>query len=289
MALDPTSHIVKNETLEAVIGTLPLRGMSGIWYLRSTEDRNTLVSGNSAILTGGGCRNGVDKSEKLDDRTVVLSREATERTNFLEHENRYELVDPHYIDLTYTLTARKGFDPNRQIEEGWCCYTNNVDDVGIHFLENGRFSYFINPVHGQQALFFPSDQAEDNRFPLPETDPFKLFDGKRNFLYSDSGHTFDQPFYFGSVRGMMFQVMLDTYLGSRFYISPQGGGPSPVPGKHNPAWDLMWVPGPYKVDESKTLQVRLAITKPHAGGTMAHTAIAEFEKFRQTYPTRDLP
>lgn len=287
--MDRTSHIVKSETLEAIIGTLPHRGMCGIWHLRSTADRYTLVSGESAILTGGGCRNNVTKSEKLDDRTVVLSREASEQTHFLEHENRYELVDPHYIDLTYTLTARKGFDPNRRIEEGWCCYMNAVDSCGIHFLENGRWSYFLNPVHGQQALFFPTDQPADDTFPLPVTDPFELFDGERNFLYSDSGHTFDQPFYFGSVRGMMFQIMLDTYLGTRFYISPQGGGQSLRFGEHNPAWDFMWVPGAFEEDQSKTLQVRIAITKPHKGGTMAHTAIDEFKKFGETYPIRDTP
>ena len=118
--MDRTSHIVNSEKLEAVIGTLPLRNMAGLWYLRSSEDRYSVVGGNSAILTGGGCRNNVERSEKLDDRTVVLGRGPSEQTNFMEHENRYELVDPHYVDLTYTLTARKGFDPKRKIEEGWC-------------------------------------------------------------------------------------------------------------------------------------------------------------------------
>ena len=50
----------------------------------------------------------------------------------------------------------------------------------------------------------------------------------------------------------------------------------------------MWIPGRFDEDESKTLHVRIAYLEPYTKmPTMAHTAIAEFEKFRSEYPIRD--
>ncbi len=282
------SFLVKCGELAAIIGRLTHRQMIGIWYLTSAQDGNTAVAGKSAILTGGACRNRCSRVEQPDERTVVVTREADESTGFLYHENRYELKEPYYIDLTHTVTAKEGHDSQLPCVVSWCCYMNSPEERGIHFLERGRWGYHFNPVHGQAAMLFPSALAPDDRFPITESDPMKIFDGERNFLYSDSGRTFDYPFYFGVIRGMVFMVMMDTCLNCRFFISPVGGGKSITPGQANPAWDLMWTAGRLAENESRSVRVRIAYLKPDTPNSgMGDTAVREFEKFSAACPIRD--
>ena len=298
-------HTIRNAELTAIIGgdcRIGNRVISGIHFLASIHEGNTAVAGGGAHLVENGCRGTNPNVDLLDDGGVAVWKEAGEDNGFIEHHNVYRLKDPYYIDLEFTMTAKSGASEEPAHAASWCCYMNSPINEGIHFIENGVWRYYYNPIHGQAAMLFPtgiSDEVKyqqlarhDRNAATPhfglKPDPMQNFDGVRGFHISDSGHTFDYPFYFGDVRGMIYQIMVDTHKDCRFFLSPSGGGPGVIPGKWNPAWDLMWIAGKLKEGESKTVNIRIAYLRVQTSNHyMADTAIEEYKKFTEEYPIRN--
>lgn len=258
---------------------------SGVWFLTSVKDRHTAVSQGNGILLFGHHRGTRPSVRRLDDATVELFKEASEKNNFVETRGTYRLTAPHYIDYEMRATARPGHRPQENTSFGWCCYVNSPLDGGIHFIEKGIWTYYYNPVHGQGAMAFPTDLPVEEREAWGREAATTFLDGRRGFHHSDSGHTFDYPFYFGTIRGMMFLIMADDYLRFRFYLSPSGAGGSVIPGQTSPAWDFAWRVDQLRMDEPRTLRVRVAYKRPEKteevpNGYAADHAWIEYQKFK---------
>ncbi|MSS73974.1 MAG: hypothetical protein EXS64_21185 [Candidatus Latescibacteria bacterium] len=261
---------------------------SGIWFLTSVKEKHTAVSQGNGVLLFGGHRGTKPSIRRVDEVTVELFKEATDRNNFVETQGTYRLVAPYYIDYEMTATAKPGHRAQARTSFSWCCYVNSPMDGGIHFIEKGIWTYYYSPVHGQGAMIFPTDLPLEGREAWGREGVTTLLDGKRGFHHSDSGHTFDHPFYFGMIRGMMFQIMADDDLGFRFFLSPSGAGQSVIPGKSSPAWDFAWEVDALKMDEPRTLRVRVAYMRPEAteavpNGYAADHAWIEYQKFREAF------
>ncbi len=289
-------YFISAGELRAIIGDDTDHGAgqdqhSGVWFLTSIKDGHTAVSQGNGVLLFGHHRGKRPAVRRVDETAVELFKEASEANNFVETRGVYRLVSPHYIDYEMTATAREGHRPQDDYSFGWCCYVNSPLDGGIHFIEKGLWIYYYNPIHGQGAMIFPTDLPVDEREPWGRDAATAFLDGKRNFSHSDSGHTFDHPFYFGIIRSMMFLIMADDYPGFRFYLSPSGAGGSIVPGQSSPAWDFNWQVNALPVDEPQVLHVRVAYkrlekTEEVPNGYAADHAYWEFQKFREIHPIR---
>ena len=181
---------------------------SGIWLLTSVKDGPTAVSSGNGVLLFGHHRGRRPSVRRVDETAVELFKEASEGNNFVETRGIYRLRAPHYIDYEMTATARAGHRPQDAYSFSWCCYVNSPLERGIHFIEKGTWTYYYNPVHGQGAMVFPTDLPLEKREPWGQRPTTAFLDGRRGFHHSDSGHTFDHPFYFGIIRAMMFLIIL---------------------------------------------------------------------------------
>ena len=266
-------------------------GHSGVWYLTSTREGHSAVSRGYGALLFGHHRGTGPEVERVDDTTVVLSKGASEANGFVETRGTYRVKAPHYIDYEMTATAREGCRAAGSQSFSWCCYVNSPAEKGIHFIQRGLWTYYYNPVHGQGAMVFPTDLSVAERELWGRQSASEVADGQRTFSNSDSGRTFDHPFYFGMIRGMMFELIADDYLGFRFYLSPSGAGPSILPGESSPAWDFAWQAGDLAVDEPRTLNVRLVYKRPEPtdeipNGYAADHAWREYERFREEHQVK---
>ena len=291
-------HFISAGELRAIVGDDTDHGggrdeHSGVWFLTSIKDRHTAVSQGNGILLFGHHRGTRPQVRRLDETSVELFKEAGKANNHVETRGTYRLVAPHYIDYEMMATARSGHRSHDRTSFSWCCYMNSPAEKGIHFVEKGLWTYFFNPVHGQGAMVFPTDLDAAEREPWGREPATAILDGQRNFSHSDSGRTFDYPFYFGMIRGMMFQIMADDYPGFRFFISPSGAGQSLLPDQSSPAWDFAWETDGLRVDEPVSLHVRVVYKRPEKtdavpNGYAADHAWMEFQRFRETFPVRGM-
>ena len=262
---------------------------SGIWYLTSTRHPHTAVAQGNAHLVLGQHRGTGPSVRQLEDGTVELFKAAGPENNFIETRGLYRLVAPWYIDYTLEATARNGHDAEMPLEFSWCCYMNSPQHSGIHFLENGRWVYLYNPVHGQNAMVWPTGLPREKREPWGRQPANVNLDGKtRVFFQSDSGHTFDYPFYFGMIRGQEYLIMADRYRSVRFFLSPWGGSDSLSPGASNPAWDVGWYPKDMAIDKTQDIHIRVAYKSSSVKNYyQADDSWLEYQKFLEIYPCRD--
>ena len=260
---------------------------SGIWYLVNIDTRVNLVAPGNSILLLGAHRGTCPEISCLDNGTIELFKPGTDDNNHLATRGTYALTEPHYVDYTLEVTAEKDFTPSADSAQIWCCYMNTPRQGGIHFLENGLWRYYFNPVHGQGAMLWPTSLPRERREPWANPAIENVFDGTRWFYESDSGHTFDYPFYFGEIHDLMFLIMLDRYEDVRFFISPTGGGPGYINRERTcPAWDIYWRLPAMQAGEKKQIHIRLAVKLPTiANHYFADDAWAEYEIFRKEYPS----
>ena len=291
-------HFLSVGKLRAIIGDQTDHGAgeeagsgkrSGIWYLVNTDVCANLVAPGASILVYSGHRGTNPSIRQLDDGAVELYKDGDESNNWLTTRGTYRVVEPCYIDYSLEVTAMRDY-PGAANLHNWCCYMNAPQERGIHFIENGSWQYHMDPLHGQRAMLWPSE------LPLEQREQWGLskgqagFDGTRNFSCSDSGHTFDYPFFFGEIHGLMFLAMVDRIMDIRFFISPWGGGINPVnPTRRSPAWDLAWRIPPMKATQSEVINIRLAIKRPTvANNYFADDAWAEYQKFTEKYPMTNI-
>jgi hypothetical protein len=256
---------------------------SGLWYLASTHDRRNVVAGGASILAFSHHRGSHPTIRTLEDGAVELRKDAAPENDHVATRGVYRLVAPHYVD--YEMTARQerpGERPASPFPMSWCCYMESPTIPGIHFLEEGRWRYHYDTVHGQAATVFAAGMPDERRHRVPDGE--EPWDGRRPFNRSDSGYSYDHPFYFGIIRDMIFVLMADPLPGLRFFMSPSGGGPAIVPGARNPAWDLE-LDDPFADGPQVTLGIRIAYrrlerTAEQPNGYAADIAWNEYVRFR---------
>ena len=111
------------------------------------------------------------------------------------------------------------------------------------------------------------------------------FAQQRGFPESFSGKSFDYPFYYGQLHGLVYLLMADVHSDFRFFISPSGGGYSAIPGRTSPAWDFEWLIWNPEPGQTRTLNLRLALFPP-CKSALPQQVWAEWTAFCEAFPTR---
>ena len=280
--------------LSAIVGDDVQRGpggaqYSGVWSLIHQRCASDPVQGAYAALIASAHRGTGPTLEPIDERSARLVRTPTERSPHMTVTGTYTLAEPHHIDYVYAV----GLPPYATglptlSEHNWCCYMNSPLDRSIHFIEDNVWTTLTPVLHGQAAMVFPTGLRDERRANWEKrTGEARFRDQDKAFHRSFSGRTFDYPFYFGVIHGMIFLLMADCHEDFRFYISPSGAGPSSVPGQASPAWDFQWHVHRPQPGQRHTLNVRIAFFPPGGGGRHPTEQVwQEWERFRDQHPTR---
>jgi hypothetical protein len=276
--------------ISAIVGDDTERGMggqqySGLWSLLHKSCPASPFQAAYAGLIAGAHRGTSPILERLDETSARLHRPPRDKAPYAV-TGTYRLVEPHYVDYTYAVAfAADAKDIPNLVRHSWCSYMNSPRDVSIHFIENNVWTTLTPVLHGEAATVFPSGLDEAHRCDWEKRTGEARFHDQHGFDQSFSGKTFDYPFYFGLLHGMIYLLMADHHRDFRFFISPSGAGYSAVPGQFSPAWDFAWCIWDAKPGETRALNIRLAWL-PQAEFTQAGKIWREWEIFRELHPTR---
>ncbi|MDD4108751.1 MAG: hypothetical protein PHH93_08535 [Prolixibacteraceae bacterium] len=189
---------------------------------------------------------------KKDSKTVLLHQKTTPVSG-VETLTEFELVDPHYIDVTfhciihdvdYFMHGYAGFF--------WASYINAPPDRNIYFKgvaegsEGEGWVSAFSEVHGQESTHLKTDENYETFF-APD---FRIV-----LANNYSGHRYTMPFYYGRFHNMALAFLFDSSEIIRFTQSPTGGG------KINPAWDFQYIIPDPEVEKEYSYRARL-IYKP---------------------------
>jgi hypothetical protein len=175
--------------------------------------------------------------KKLSDSEAELHQSPTP-TYKLESWTRFKLVAPHYIDFTFRCRATQHVFQHKYIGLFWANYINAPEDKSMYFRGHKHWQQLCTPQHNNQSTVV----HRDNKFDLT----FSPVAGET--LYKNlSPLKFDEPFFYGSFRKMLFLLMFDHSDGIRFSHSPSGGGDNAQLQTTNPAWDFQFIIPAYEV------------------------------------------
>lgn len=277
---------LKAGDISAVVGDDVERGpggqqYSGLWSLINKSCPASPFQNAYAGLIAGHHRGTGPTLEQIDETSARLVRTPTEKAPYATVTGTYKLVEPCYVDYTYDVAFENDAKevPN-PVHNSWCSYMSSPLDTSIHFIENDVWTVLSPSVHGEAATVFPQGLDNEHRSEWEKREGESRFRDQTGFHESFSGKTFDYPFYFGMVHGMVYLLMADDHRDFRFFLSPSGAGYSAVPGQFSPAWDFCWNIWDPKPAETRTLNVRLAFFS--AGGHDLNRRVwSEWEKFRE--------
>jgi len=193
--------------------------------------------------------------EKLSDSSAELYQAPTP-THHLESWTRFELVAPHYIDMTFRCRATQHAFDNDYIGLFWASYMNAPEDKSLYFrggLESSKdtWSQYCTQAHNDESTL----RHRDDNYALT----FSAI--QRNTLYRNhSPMRFDQPFYYGLFDEHLWLLMFKSPKKGhiRFSHSPSGGGQNKDLQTTNPAWDFQFIIPNYDVMVDYTFTARAA-------------------------------
>lgn len=274
--------------LTAIVGDDTVRGpggpaYSGLWSLVHDSCPAGAFQAAYAGLIAGAHRGTGPILERLDENAARLVRGPCDRAPYETVRGTYRLVPPHYVD--YTCEVEYAVDAPALphcLRHSWCSYMNSPLDSSIHFIENNLWTSLKPVVHGAGAMVFPTGLDQTHRDGWEKRTGEARFVEQDNFSKSSSGKTFDYPFYFGQLHGLVYLLMADAHSDFRFFVSPSGAGYSAVPGLTSPAWDFEWLIWDATPGQTRTLNVRLALM-PASEFALPTQVWNEWETFRALY------
>lgn len=205
-------------------------------------------------------RNASMEFAKLSDSGAELHQPPTPFFG-LESWTRFTLRAPHYIDFHFRCRATKHAFMGGYIGLFWANYMNAPENKTIYFrgrLPNSDRTHWI-----QAATQWHDD--ESTFLHLEDKTQLKLAENYPNMLYTNfSKLRFDEPFYYGLRKQMVYLVMFDRSDGIRFAQSPSGGGGTPDNSDTNPAWDFQFIVPRYEVGKEYGFKARM-VYKPYRG------------------------
>jgi len=248
--------------IEVVIGDgAGFRTRPGVWSLASIHRHfNIFKTMGSGLLCGEFRGRSSTVLEYVDDTTCVL-KVASDENRAVAARAVYRAVSPYYIDheLTFSDTKnRLAGKPYDFRSVGYCCYTNSPDDLRIHYLSGGEWVRYAPPEHGApHSAIAPGYVPEEQLEVWPELDDPPFWWKERY------PKPFDEPFYYGRFDDMVMILVFDQPDRIRFFLSPEGGGRSLIPGSTSTAWDFEWIiPGEeYEAGREYTFRLRLVYKK----------------------------
>jgi hypothetical protein len=248
-------------------------GYNGLWSLRHKDsDRSFFVPSIAGlnfehIISGEGeqdkdiffePRRSPMSFRRLSDSAAELHQPPTE-TFYLESWTKFELVAPHYIDMTFRFRATQHVFERGYISLFWASYMNAPQDKSLYFrggkegTQNQQmWQQHCPPLHNHTSTVRP--YGDDFEMTFAEGAPDALY---KHF----TPLRFAKPFYYGNFDDFTVIYLFDRSEGIRFTQSPSGGGVNKEKETTNPAWDFSFFVPSYEVAEEYSFRMR-AVFRP---------------------------
>jgi hypothetical protein len=241
-------------------------GYNGVWSLVHKEEPESVfvpeVAGlNFEHIFDGDKRDEGDRGkiffepryspmtfEKRSDTAAELHQKATS-TFHLESWTRFDLVPPHYIDMTFRCKPTQHAFSFGYIGLFWASYINAPEDKSIYFRGLDRWRQLCTQEHNDESTVRHREDKLDLKF--SEKYGEALFKNLARLR-------FDEPYFYGLFKKQIFIVMFDRTAGIRFSHSPSGGGENKEQETTLPAWDFQWILPTYDVLKEYSFMVRVA-------------------------------
>jgi len=265
---------LKAGELTAVIGDNSAEGehragYNGVWsLLHSTSTRSVFVPAVAGlnlehIVTGEQLEDGKIFFEPRNapmSLTQISGSEAELHqpptlTFHVESWTRFQLVAPHYLDMSFRCVAHKPVFSRGYLALFWASYINAPADKSMYFLGgfDGQKNHWIQLCtqwHNDQSTVRHRDDTFEMTFPP---------NGRDTLFKSLSRLRFDQPFFYGHFDNLVWQVMFDRTEGVRLTHSPSGGGTNAAMQTTNSAWDFQFLVQKPEVMKEYSFRVRTVL------------------------------
>lgn len=212
---------------------------------------------------------------RIDDTTVELHQVATPHFG-VESVTRFQLVDPYYVDVSFTCIPRKGDLEGGFLGAFWASYMNGPINKSMYFLRPGstldkpEWVQFCTQHHDHYSTVV--SEHDDHDLPFQEG-PTVLFNQISPLRYAE-------PFFYGRFENMVLIYIFQRGPIIRFAHSPSGGGRSASGDDTNPAWDLQLIAPGYEVDKEYGFTARV-VYKPWVDRA---DVLAEVRTFYESRP-----
>ncbi len=185
---------------------------------------------------------------QLSDTEVLLYQSATP-FSAVESLTKFQLVEPHYIDVTLRLIILDDtFFKHNYAGFFWASYIHGPSDRKIYFQGSkvdmdsiGWVSAYSNE-HGSESTHL----SKQHKTPVYFATNFNA-----TLASHFSNYEYLEPFYYGRFHNMVLAFMFNPANGIRFSQSPTGGGDK------NPAWDFQLIIPVFEVGKEYSFQARL--------------------------------
>lgn len=196
-------------------------------------------------------RNAPMTLKKIDATKVELHQPPTP-TFKLESWTTFALAPPDAVDFHFRCIARQHVFRHGYIGLFWASYIFAPEDKSMYFLggidRQRGWTQLCTPQHNHESTVC----KQGHRVGLTFSKHF------RNCLHRNlSLFTYDEPFFYGHVRGMTLLYLFDLDERLRLTHSPSGGGYSAMDRTSNPAWDYQFIIPKYEVDTEYGFRARL--------------------------------
>ena len=289
-----TSHVaLQGGDLAAIIGDNSAEGghragYNGVWSLRHTAGTRSIFVPALAglnlehIISGDHLedsktffepRNAPMSLKQISTSEAELHQPPTP-TFHVESWTRFNLVPPHYLDMTFRCVAHKPVFSRGYMALFWASYMNAPADKSMHFLggpdgQKDMWTQFCTQWHNDQSTVRHRDDAFEMTYS----------DEQRDTLFKNlSRLRYDQPFFYGNFDDLMWQVMFDRSEGIRFTHSPSGGGSNAQLRSTNPAWDFQFLVPKPELKKDYGFRVR-TVLRPRCSREEVQV---EFMKWKET-------
>ncbi len=212
---------------------------------------------------------------RVDDTTVELRQAETPHFG-VESVTQFRVVDPHYVDVSFTCIPRKDDLEGGFLGVFWASYINGPINKSMYFLRSGstldkpEWIQFCTQHHDHFSTVLSEHDGHDLPF---QEGPTVLFNQISPLRYAE-------PFFYGRFENMVLIYMFQRGPIIRFAHSPSGGGRSASGDDTNPAWDFQLIVPDYEVDQEYGYTARV-VYKPWAGRA---DVLAEAGKFFEERP-----
>jgi hypothetical protein len=285
-------HVTLNAgDLTAVVGDNAAEGehragYNGVWSLRhAAATRSVFVPAVAGlnlehIVTGEHLedakiffepRHAPMSCRQISDSEAELHQPPTP-TFHVESWTRFQLVAPHYLDMSFRCVPHRSVFPRGYLMLFWASYIHAPADKSMYFLgglegQQDLWTQLCTQWHNDQSTVRHREDTFEMTFPA---------DGRDALFKSLSRLRFDRPFFYGNFDDLTWLVMFDRTAGIRLTHSPSGGGANAALQTTNPAWDFQFlVPRP-EVLKEYSFRIRTALRPRCARQEIA----GEFEKWK---------
>lgn len=210
---------------------------------------------------------------KISDRTFELYQPPTP-TFHLVSWTRFQFVEPHYIDMTFTCRATQHVFPFGYIGLFWASYINAPLDKSMYFWgglegQDPSWQQLVTHRHNDESTICHKDDKFQLQFEA----------GSRDTLYKNfSPQRYHLPFFYGNFEDHTWAVMFDRHAGIRLTHSPSGGGLNLDLQTTNPAWDFQFIIPDYEVATDYTFRARAFLQARISRAQM----LAEYQNWKET-------